>query len=377
MATLTQIMTTNVNDRQRMVALQRQRSEPILRIEGRDYDITNLFPISETRTMVGLRGNSCRELAMERSLYPAKEDLLKSIVEVDAFRSSSSSTSLDLRLRRSRRLQSAKVEGSLYPRISRWDSSLDPEDTEVIFRKYPRRKSVTYASSQSTETLNLSFPMSSFSQSDFELNDAKLPPRSSSKRPKTILGTDQDGNPEATVEFITRLRQPPASYSLNSHRGSGDQHDGTNKMDLSSLQGTARRQSKSRSFADIDDNWTREETMTTATERNREYDRNESILLLRTTTTKSTPSSSSRMVEVAPGIVMELRGAAETLHAIELGVAASVTCACCQVPLLCVPDAECVICPDCKVVSPVYIACATNQIRGGVGLGLKDFPAQD
>ena len=76
---------------------------------------------------------------------------------------------------------------------------------------------------------------------------------------------------------------------------------------------------------------------------------------------------------------MELRGAAETLQAIEAGIAASVICACCEVPLLCVPDAECVICPDCKVVSPVMtnLRGTNKQDRGGVGLGLKNCPTRN
>jgi hypothetical protein len=59
------------------------------------------------------------------------------------------------------------------------------------------------------------------------------------------------------------------------------------------------------------------------------------------------------MIEVAPGISLPLRGAAETWEAILDGRITVSTCGCCQVPLHCTDAAELVICPDCWVVSPI------------------------
>jgi hypothetical protein len=63
-------------------------------------------------------------------------------------------------------------------------------------------------------------------------------------------------------------------------------------------------------------------------------------------------------VEVAPGEFMPLRGSDETLEAIEMGYARIVTCFACSASLACVPDCELVICPDCRVISPI---CSSEQ----------------
>jgi hypothetical protein len=63
-------------------------------------------------------------------------------------------------------------------------------------------------------------------------------------------------------------------------------------------------------------------------------------------------------VEVAPGEFMPLRGSDETLQAIEMGYARIVTCFACSASLACVPDCELVICPDCRVISPI---CAEQE----------------
>jgi hypothetical protein len=65
-------------------------------------------------------------------------------------------------------------------------------------------------------------------------------------------------------------------------------------------------------------------------------------------------------VEVAPGEFMPLRGSDETLQAIEMGYARIVTCFACCASLACVPDCELVICPDCRVISPI---CAEEDDR--------------
>jgi hypothetical protein len=105
-------------------------------------------------------------------------------------------------------------------------------------------------------------------------------------------------------------------------------------------------------------------------------------------------------IEVCPGFFMLLRGADETLQAIESGFAIDAMCFCCEQSLQCVADAELVICPDCRVCSPLpdleeddcsqdrddeferssyfqqqKVDRRRNSLRrpkiGGVGLGLK------
>jgi hypothetical protein len=94
------------------------------------------------------------------------------------------------------------------------------------------------------------------------------------------------------------------------------------------------------------------------------------------------PSAQPVEVEVAPGEYMPLRGSEETLQAIEMGHARIVTCFVCNHSLACVPDCELVICPDCRVISPVPSAQDGRKTedtyyyegrpaRRGVGLGLK------
>ena len=80
-------------------------------------------------------------------------------------------------------------------------------------------------------------------------------------------------------------------------------------------------------------------------------------------------------IEVSPGVFWPLRGAAETCRALHLQKTAVATCLACQCRLRCVEDCACVLCPDCRVLSPVADAEATGvdavEERTGVGLGLK------
>jgi hypothetical protein len=58
-------------------------------------------------------------------------------------------------------------------------------------------------------------------------------------------------------------------------------------------------------------------------------------------------------IEVYPGEFLLLRGAKETLEAIERGHSKSVFCYACGLGLRCVADCDLVICPDCRIMSPV------------------------
>ena len=79
-------------------------------------------------------------------------------------------------------------------------------------------------------------------------------------------------------------------------------------------------------------------------------------------------SSSTAQIEIAPGVMARLRGAQETWQAVANDFYMPTTCFCCTTNLFCIMDANYVICPVCKVVSPME-GCAGNDMQGGVGLG--------
>ena len=90
------------------------------------------------------------------------------------------------------------------------------------------------------------------------------------------------------------------------------------------------------------------------------------------------------MIEIAPGLRVRLRGAEETMNAIASDRLATEFCTCCQELLHCVRDADYVLCPNCKVVSPLMENSYSGQqqhrqegggggqnVVGSVGLGMK------
>jgi len=80
------------------------------------------------------------------------------------------------------------------------------------------------------------------------------------------------------------------------------------------------------------------------------------------------------LIEISPGRFEFLRGSEETWNAIKRGNYASVTCEACQADLRCVADADMVVCPDCRCVSPLDGRAAPSAAggfsEGGVGLGV-------
>jgi len=89
-------------------------------------------------------------------------------------------------------------------------------------------------------------------------------------------------------------------------------------------------------------------------------------------TISTTTSTRTIEIEVSPGVFWPLRGAAETCRALHLQKTAVTTCLACRHKLRCVDDCACVLCPDCRVLSPVADgANAVGEERTGVGLGLK------
>jgi hypothetical protein len=88
-------------------------------------------------------------------------------------------------------------------------------------------------------------------------------------------------------------------------------------------------------------------------------------------------TTSTISIEIAPGHFASLRGSQETAAAIDDGYATRATCFCCDATLICIADAEFVLCPTCKVVSPILSSSDDHDhdecMRGlvyGVGLGL-------
>jgi hypothetical protein len=77
--------------------------------------------------------------------------------------------------------------------------------------------------------------------------------------------------------------------------------------------------------------------------------------------------SHSLQIEIAPGVWAPLRGAEETLAAVEDGNVEQCECILCTTQLLCIADAEYVLCPECKVVIPLPVS---RPDARGVGLGM-------
>jgi len=80
-------------------------------------------------------------------------------------------------------------------------------------------------------------------------------------------------------------------------------------------------------------------------------------------------------IEISPGVFAALHGSDVTMAAIERGAVVTTFCLLCECRLQCVDDCLCVLCPDCRVVSPVLLTDAgetpDKKERSGVGLGLK------
>jgi hypothetical protein len=70
------------------------------------------------------------------------------------------------------------------------------------------------------------------------------------------------------------------------------------------------------------------------------------------------------IVEVIPGEFVPLRGTVETWEAVQAGEVTGTICIYCQLALVCIEDADLVMCPGCRVIS------AVDGGGGGGGLGL-------
>lgn len=73
----------------------------------------------------------------------------------------------------------------------------------------------------------------------------------------------------------------------------------------------------------------------------------------------------STTVEIMPGHFVELRGSDETWDALAIGNTQVVECTCCLITLEVIRDAIMVLCPECRMISPL------DGIGEGLGLGVR------
>lgn len=80
------------------------------------------------------------------------------------------------------------------------------------------------------------------------------------------------------------------------------------------------------------------------------------------------PAPPTKTIEISPGMHLRLRGANETWEAVQLDFYIPCLCICCEnKTIFCIEDADYVVCPSCKTVSPLERRNGTQE--GGVGLG--------
>jgi len=73
-------------------------------------------------------------------------------------------------------------------------------------------------------------------------------------------------------------------------------------------------------------------------------------------------------IEISPGVFLPLHGSQETLEAMTNDALVACACFCCSADLYCVRTADYVLCPTCRVISP--ISDDSCDAAAGVGLGL-------
>lgn len=81
-------------------------------------------------------------------------------------------------------------------------------------------------------------------------------------------------------------------------------------------------------------------------------------------------STASPMVEISPGVHEPLRGADETVRAVRHDFYVPIACFGCSNDIFCIADAKYVICPECRVVSPIEEGALEGQALKQHGLGL-------
>jgi len=76
-----------------------------------------------------------------------------------------------------------------------------------------------------------------------------------------------------------------------------------------------------------------------------------------------------KTIEISPGEYLRLRGADETWKAIQHDFYMPSKCSCCCTTIFCIQDANFILCPECRVVSPMPGVYYEGSNDGGVGLG--------
>lgn len=347
---------------------ERRYAEPILTVEGRQFDLENLFPngVAPGGVLEADDGDYRTELHTRRCHRPQSVSLT----------SNWNSNTTSLWKRETARTNRPTISRErLYPNVDHLINSDEIESAESVFRRTSRRS-----------TMPATINRIDNSNASCEVAGTDSPSRRSRpSKPNSAWSGEKDGKRKATVglrykktsddeddsesandnnEVIRRI-SPPMGYILRSRSSSPvvPPRDRQRSFHQQKFQQQHKHEEKEEVVA---------------------YDQEPAVdePVDQTTDQSIQPNDDDPpMVEVAPGMFLELRGARETRDAIEEGFAICVTCVCCQGTLQCVPDAKMVICQECRVVSLVEEAASSSsarprnrkyqRLRRGVGLGLK------
>lgn len=308
----------------------------LLRIGGRSWDLTNLYP----------NGKIPEELLSINSTPTSKKASSKC---------------------RSRRKKS-KREASLYPSVNELDdSSFDFKPAAEVFRS---------STNMQTNSPKPTSRPGAFHSVPGSHTLTRISPSSSPRRSGTLPGAF----PSSSTSSKPKKPLPPLPSWVESPERLASKMKAKCVVDNGESSSSRHGESSDESHVDV----YRQESM-----RSVQSTYSAGPARAEEEQDQAYSSSSRSQIEVAPGHYMPLRGSAETMTAVESGMARTVLCMACQATLLCVPDAELVVCPDCRLLSPLlpteskaYSQTRTSHYEsdvqpgvkyqvGGVGLGLK------
>jgi hypothetical protein len=180
-------------------------------------------------------------------------------------------------------------------------------------------------------------------------------------------------NGDARVEYNSERHM--GSYAAENHWNNGNFNQPSYQRRLSHQQIPTNRESqymmKSRPELSASHHYSSRTSFSSATELS-----NSSRMLPQTMVRSSMRPTSPynegrRTIEISPGLFATIRGAEETKQAIERNFVIHPDCMSCSMNLTCIADADYVICPDCKVISPSGSNIVhSNDLEGGGGVGL-------
>jgi hypothetical protein len=365
-------------------------AEPILIFDGRKWDLSNLcpsgsLPLSPT---VSKYTRKCSRKLREASLYPSLDELnshacdIESAAEVFRRVSLSSTSSAEAPPTRQPHSSSKKVKKerrsshkeARTPDTSRRNSTpLPSSHKEARTPDTSRRNSTPLPSSHkeartpdtsrrnSTPLLSLDEIESQETEVDQGSRSSKesrhKSRRSTNSRKSHSKRSDSPKEKRSVLAFTPDVihSRPtstvvPGAFATTSDHPSDEKAKLKSENEVATLPSTRSLQPEASSRSCMSEQYTNRQ------EDDEEEERYQAL-----------------EVEVAPGEYMQLRGSAETLKAVESGKACIVTCLVCEANLWCVSDADLVLCPDCRIFSPLSSQ-QTSQPwsrRGGVGLGAK------